>query len=228
LTELSEFGLLSRDLNLTAERNTVMPLRELSLVETGSNERLPEGSEHFHCRGIGKDYTPGCFVCGGPSTLYHNISGFVASREAGVNIVRWFGGAGAILDYRVHEPNWIQVKIGSCDAHLPHLRKLDELTASSVITGDVVKRARSALTLGQFREKVQVDAFEIWQCKKSSRNNRNWNDAVWEFAKERKSPSHEDIASLARAFWEQRQLSDSLDDWSEAERQIGRTTEFAF
>jgi hypothetical protein len=71
-------------------------------------------------RGIGKDWTPGCMCCGGDKNLYNNASFFVQSRESGEAIVAMFE-HGAFLDWREHEPNWIQVKVGACDAHLENL-----------------------------------------------------------------------------------------------------------
>lgn len=74
-------------------------------------------------RGIGNDWTPGCMCCGGEKGLHKNISFFVPSRETGEAIVAMFK-HGAFLDWREHEPNWIQVKVGACDAHLENLREL--------------------------------------------------------------------------------------------------------
>lgn len=88
-------------------------------------------------RGIGTDHTPGCFVCGGEPGMYSNVSGFVTSKEAGEQIVAWFP-RGARLDYREHEPNWIQVKVGACAVHLPHLQQL----AGSVTSDGTVTEAR--------------------------------------------------------------------------------------
>ena len=77
----------------------------------------------FRSRGIGSDTCPGCFVCGGESTLMSNISAFVKSKEEGEEIVSWFA-YGARLDYRENEPNWIQVKIGVCATHRKNLERL--------------------------------------------------------------------------------------------------------
>ena len=33
---------------------------------------------------------------------------------------------GAMLDYREHEPDYVQVKVGACDQHLPALQLLHE------------------------------------------------------------------------------------------------------
>lgn len=78
----------------------------------------------FAPRGVGMDVTPGCFVCHAVSTGYMaNVSGFVDTRENGQKIVEWFGGF-ARLDYRDYEPNWIQVKVGGCEKHIPILEAL--------------------------------------------------------------------------------------------------------
>lgn len=104
------------------------------------------GSLKFRSRGIGLDVCPGCFICGAEyrnpeadkmgNGYLCNISGFVESKVDGEEIVEWFDGR-ARLDYRPSEPNWIQVKIGACDKHLPNLQKLHDLTAIH----NVIRRA---------------------------------------------------------------------------------------
>ncbi len=86
-------------------------------------------SYKYYIRGIGLDNIPsGCFCCGkNEKTYLHNISGFVEDRGAGESITNIFGEYGARLDYRDCEPNWIQVKIGACDEHLPNLRDLERV-----------------------------------------------------------------------------------------------------
>jgi hypothetical protein len=86
-----------------------------------------EGGEYFSSRGIGLDHTPGCFICGGGSGLYQNIAAFVQCREAGERVVAMFR-QGAYLDYREYEPDYLQVKVGACDAHASNLAKLSSLT----------------------------------------------------------------------------------------------------
>lgn len=89
-----------------------------------------QGREQFSPRGIGLDVTPGCFVCGGHregNGYDHNIAAFVESKEAGERVVQLFGGL-ARLDWRPTEPNWIQVKVGTCGDHLKNLEQLYELT----------------------------------------------------------------------------------------------------
>ena len=51
-------------------------------------------------------------------------------------------GLHAVLDYRPRESNWVQVKVGACDKHLPNLQRLEELTTETRrITPDVIKLA---------------------------------------------------------------------------------------
>ncbi len=97
--------------------------------------------EFFRPRGIGGDSTPGCFVCGGEPGYRSNISGFVESKEAGEHAVAMFT-QGARLDWRANEPDWIQVKVGACPAHVPNLEMLYRLTCNShLITPGFIKDA---------------------------------------------------------------------------------------
>lgn len=90
----------------------------------------------FRPRGIGLDACPCCFVCGASTRApnanpyLRNIAAFTNSKEAGEAIVAWFNihKGGARLDFRPSEPGWIQVKVGSCDAHLPQLEHLEAIT----------------------------------------------------------------------------------------------------
>jgi hypothetical protein len=96
-------------------------------IKQMDRERGP--SLQFRPRGIGLDSVPACFVCGEPLHGYSpNIAAFVRSKEEGEEIVSWFKGR-ARLDYRPSEPNWIQVKLGCCDAHKPQLEQLYATTA---------------------------------------------------------------------------------------------------
>lgn len=87
----------------------------------------------FNPRGIGLDVCPYCFVCGakerhpGANSYLNNVAAFVASKDDGETIVGWFAGK-ARLDFRPSEPNWIQLKVGACDAHLENLKALAEAT----------------------------------------------------------------------------------------------------
>ena len=99
----------------------------------------------FSPRGIGSDHTPGCFCCGGEPGLYSNIAGFVRSKEDGEKVVAMFE-TGVRLDFRDHEPNWIQVKIGACKDHHPNLEQLGRLTAREhVITPKKIADAKSVV-----------------------------------------------------------------------------------
>jgi hypothetical protein len=88
------------------------------------NGKLPK-SYGVSSRGVGADFTPGCFVCGGDHTIHANISMFVESKEDGEAIVALFK-TGARLDYRDFEPEWIQVKVGACNQHLDNLKLLNK------------------------------------------------------------------------------------------------------
>lgn len=107
--------------------------QELLSHEIKEKDRIEGPSYRFGVRGIGLDICPGCFVCGSEKrneTSNHylnNIAAFVDSEAEGKMLVGWFD-KGAFLDFRLTEPNWIQVKIGCCDKHLPNLRHLEELT----------------------------------------------------------------------------------------------------
>ena len=93
-------------------------------------------SIYFAPRGIGLDECPGCFVCGTTkrneeANMYlNNIAAFVKTKESGEQILSWFD-KGARLDYREYEPNWIQLKIGACDKHLPSLNYLCNITSNN-------------------------------------------------------------------------------------------------
>lgn len=107
----------------------------------GNPDKKPEGGgEFFRCRGIGSDVTPGCFVCGGDRKIYENIAAFVQCKESGERIVGMFS-EGAWLDYRHHEPDYVQVKIGACRKHIKNLRRLRELSKDGIINEDRIKKA---------------------------------------------------------------------------------------
>lgn len=96
----------------------------------------------FRPRGVGLDTCPGCFVCGAAkrskdaNDYLNNVSGFVRTKEEGERIVQMFvvedgedpNASRARLDFRPSEPNWIQLKVGACDAHLPNLEALVTMT----------------------------------------------------------------------------------------------------
>ena len=112
----------------------------------GRPDMHPEGGgEFFQSRGIGYDSCT-CFVCGtndrdgkGHSML-NNIAAFVQCREAGIRVVAMFL-QGARLDYRDFEPDYVQVKVGACDEHLPNLKRLNKFVDDGVIKPEMVVTA---------------------------------------------------------------------------------------
>ena len=79
-------------------------------------------------RGVGKDMVKKCFVCGCDTPNFtHNISGFTSSKEVGEAIVKCFLPDSARVDFRENEPDWIQVKIGTCNEHVNSLFELHRL-----------------------------------------------------------------------------------------------------
>jgi hypothetical protein len=106
--------------------------------------RPDEGGEFFHSRRIGLDHTPACFVCGGDSPrMRSNIAAFVRTKEAGERIVGMFDQVrgGARLDYRNHEPDRVQVKVGACDDHLKRLEFLGSICQDGRITEERIQAA---------------------------------------------------------------------------------------
>ena len=101
-------------------------LEKISKIEIVLDDYKFGQSYHFASRGIGIAWIS-CFVCGGKPDMKSNLASFVNSKEDGEIITSWFS-HGAVLDFREHEPNWIQVKIGACQGHLEALKKLEEKT----------------------------------------------------------------------------------------------------
>ena len=104
-------------------------IEDLKKIEIEKDDRERGKSLSFRSRGIGSD-TCSCFVCGEPppKVFFSNISAFVKTKEEGEEIKSWFNGQ-AWLDYRPSEPNWIQLKIGACEKHLPNLEALDKIVS---------------------------------------------------------------------------------------------------
>jgi hypothetical protein len=81
-------------------------------------------------------------VCGGDEKA--DLAAFVEGKDGGERVVEMFerAGATACLDYREREPNWVQVKIGACQHHLPALERLYDLTRFvRCITPEVIAEA---------------------------------------------------------------------------------------
>lgn len=103
----------------------VSPHPRIGIPARGKKYKRHKDGEFFWSRGIGMDITPGCLVCGGERGLHNNICGFVQNKEAGERVVSMFQ-SGAWLDFREHEPDRVQVKIGACKQHLENLKKLEK------------------------------------------------------------------------------------------------------
>ena len=107
----------------------------------GKPDKKPEdGGEFFESRGVGTESDLACFVCGGNEELRNNIAAFVQTKEAGERVVSLFQ-QGARLDYREHEPDHVQVKIGACEDHEGHLQTLHTLTEDGIITASKIQKA---------------------------------------------------------------------------------------
>lgn len=127
----------------------------------------------FSPRGIGLDLCPCCFICGSErrnpeaNHYLHNISAFVASKEEGEKIVHWFSefygsGAdahnGARLDFRANEPNWIQLKVGACDKHLPYLEMLYKKTNQYGLIREIdISEVRAAAVKDEMEKAPDVE-----------------------------------------------------------------------
>lgn len=110
----------------------------------GRSDKRPEGGgEFFASRGIGLDTTPGCFVCGGSEGLRSNIAAFVECKRAGERVVAMFS-QGARLDCRDLEPDYVQVKVGACPAHLANLEQLNQFVQGGIITHAHISEAMRA------------------------------------------------------------------------------------
>ena len=104
-----------------------------------------EETEGFSPRGIGANSLE-CFICheGGDETIQPDMAAFVESKETGERIVEMFARTGVLahLDFRDYEPNWVQVKVGSCDTHLPKLQALQDATKTArMISQRIIEQA---------------------------------------------------------------------------------------
>jgi len=80
----------------------------------------------FKSRGLGKELSSHCFVCGFKDSIsmMDNVAAFVRTKAEGEEIASWFNKGGRRLDYREQEPNWLQVKVWACKKHVPNLKYL--------------------------------------------------------------------------------------------------------
>lgn len=107
--------------------------KEIREFEIKGDDIVLGGHMKFYSRGLGMDVCPSCWICGGverhegSNHYLNNISAIVSSKEDGDKINDWFGGRGW-LDIRDYESDYIQLKIGVCDKHLPNLKMIDKIT----------------------------------------------------------------------------------------------------
>ncbi len=89
--------------------------------------------EMYAPRGLGSNWLP-CYICdqGGRSSVQTDMSAFVEDKESGEKVVEMFErfGLHAKLDFRESEPNYVQVKVGTCKKHTPNLKKLVDLCSA--------------------------------------------------------------------------------------------------
>ena len=122
---------------------------EIMQYERQQEDELNGKSLAFSVRGIGLDSCPGCYVCQATkrhpesNSFLNNISAFVKTKEEGEEIVSWFKDKGAWLDYREHEPNRIQLKVGACNFHLPNLKKLEHLCRAGFIREKYIETSKA-------------------------------------------------------------------------------------
>lgn len=133
-------GIIESPISAGDSTPTLEPHPRRGTPSLGRPDKQPEGGgEFFHSRGIGKDWCQ-CFVCGANENGHNvvdNIAAFVQCKEAGERVVAMFEGR-ARLDFRKHEPDYVQVKIGVCTKHKRNLRRLDELVADGILTSEMI------------------------------------------------------------------------------------------
>lgn len=104
------------------------------------NSQIPETDQliYFSPRGVGAGWYS-CLICGHEGGQA-DMASFVSSRANGLLAVQWFEDAGltAHLDYRDHEPNWVQVKVGACAKHEGTLTLLENLVGPECILDPTV------------------------------------------------------------------------------------------
>lgn len=128
--------LVSKTLNRVCLENTQLVIENKELKAVAAIDQPIE----WHLRGIGREGGVS-IMTGEVVSLGHNLSGMVKTREDGELIVDLFKGL-VKLDYRPHEPNWIQVKVivdTQGDEYI-----LEELTAVVKINGDFIRPSQIA------------------------------------------------------------------------------------
>lgn len=115
--------------------------------------RPEEGGEFFRIRGIGLEGGLTCYVCGKRGNDSYsctpNIAAFVQTKEAGERVAAMFNSrvpGGAWVDFREHEPDYVQVKIGACEEHSSCLTVLEAMCSDDRINTFRVLYSRAGST----------------------------------------------------------------------------------
>lgn len=123
----SSFG----SLGMTCAFSTIVEGEYNSLVHYVAPDKRPEEGEYWGSRGIG----------------YDDLSGFVVSKLAGERLLRMVklvletDEPKSWLDYREHEPNWIQFKFQKEEFDLEKLQSLAKAN-NNIITIDILKQSK--------------------------------------------------------------------------------------
>lgn len=141
------------------------------------DKRPPEGGDFFRSRGVGLDEVPSCFVCGADRSGEYspNISAFVQCKEAGERVVCDLFQGRARLDFREHEPDYLQVKVGTCKEHESYL---DELHTRSDVLGRIDGEHLASVLRG---EKAKL-RFTVMRLKRGDNGEPRAPGADWEQA----------------------------------------------
>lgn len=106
---------------------------------------MPDVPVRWHSRGIGLDVTPGCFVCGAEwrsaeaeadgNQYLNNIAAHVTKKNEAASLACFE--RGARMGYFHGDRDAPQIKVGSCDKHLP---ALEQLSAQWFISAEQVAK----------------------------------------------------------------------------------------
>lgn len=96
----------------------------------------------YQSRGKGANWYD-CSFCGTKGSgngVQTDMAAFVDGKQGGEAVVALFGNFGvkANLDFRPHEPTWVQVKLGACEDHVEILDKIMEHTLFGSIDAEAL------------------------------------------------------------------------------------------
>ena len=87
----------------------------------------------------------GVHYSGGYHSVQPDMSAYVDDKKSGESVVAMFKAedSKAFLDFRPSEPDYVQVKVGACETHLPNLVELQRLaSAHNTITPKIIREAK--------------------------------------------------------------------------------------